>query len=89
MPVPTFSPYPLSHTTAKPSAPLQGGVFYGLERFPFESGFMYLVVGLAKLLAIACTVQAGFRVSKPPFCCDFGGYTVQQCGGRQVLATDI
>ncbi|CAM9780961.1 unnamed protein product [Pylaiella littoralis] len=39
----------------------QGGLFYGLERFPWESGPMYLLVGMAKLLAIACTVQSGFR----------------------------
>ncbi|CAM9371506.1 unnamed protein product [Ectocarpus sp. 6 AP-2014] len=39
----------------------QGGVFYGLERYPWESGPMYLLVGLVKLLAIACTVQSGFR----------------------------
>ncbi|CAN0122704.1 unnamed protein product, partial [Hapterophycus canaliculatus] len=39
----------------------QGGFFYGLERFPWESGTMSLLVGLAKLLAIAFTVQSGFR----------------------------
>ncbi|CAM9352397.1 unnamed protein product, partial [Hapterophycus canaliculatus] len=39
----------------------QGGIFYGLERYPWESGPMYLLVGLTKLVAIACTVQAGFR----------------------------
>lgn len=41
----------------------QGGIFYGLERYPWETGPMYALVGLVKLLAIAFTVQAGFRVS--------------------------
>lgn len=42
---------------------LQGGVFYGLDRYPWESAPMYMLVGAAKLLAIACAVQSGFRVS--------------------------
>ena len=57
----TLSPAPTYVSTSSS----QGGVFYGLERYPWESGQMLLLVGLAKLLAIACTVQAGFRVSHP------------------------
>lgn len=57
-----FELTPSSTVTALLYARPQGGFFYGLERFPFESGHMYLLVGLGKLLAIAVTVQAGFRV---------------------------
>ena len=45
------------------SCTTQGGLFYGLERYPWESSPMYMLVGAAKLLAIACSVQSGFRVS--------------------------
>ncbi|CAM9537552.1 unnamed protein product [Ascophyllum nodosum] len=38
-----------------------GGLFYGLERYPWETAPMYMLVGFVKLLAIACAVQAGFR----------------------------
>lgn len=39
-------------------------MFYGLERYPWESAGMYILVGLTKLLVIAFTVQSGFRVSQ-------------------------
>lgn len=42
----------------------QGGFFYGLEHYPWDSGPMYLLVGMAKLVAIAFTVQSGFRVRR-------------------------
>lgn len=65
-------PYPvreLTHLSPMPDGVavtvclLQGGAFYGLEQYPWHSAPMYLLVGLAKLVAIAVTVQAGFRVS--------------------------
>ncbi|CAM9694292.1 unnamed protein product [Discosporangium mesarthrocarpum] len=51
---------------ASPGLPLehiwpQGGFFYGLAPYEWESPPMYLAVGFFKLVAISVTIHAGFR----------------------------